>query len=131
MLSIIFLLIIILDQSSKYFASYFGFNTTLNTGISLNLLSSLSASLLGLLSIIFIVFVFSLFKKDWLKYPIASVLFFGGAVSNIIDRIIFGGVRDWLGIPFTSIDNNLADWFIFVGLGMFLVFQVKDLVRNN
>lgn len=48
-------------------------------------------------------------------------LFIGGAVSNIIDRIYFGGVRDWFPIPFVGLRNNLADWAIFLAVFLSVV----------
>ncbi|MBU0978365.1 MAG: signal peptidase II [Patescibacteria group bacterium] len=44
-------------------------------------------------------------------------LFLGGGLSNLIDRIIWGGVRDWLSVPLMGMQNNLADWAIAIGLG--------------
>lgn len=53
-------------------------------------------------------------KKDYLGVKIILV---GGWV-NMIDRIIFGYVRDywWFG----PVYNNIADWIISVGVGIFI-----------
>ncbi|MCB9813614.1 MAG: signal peptidase II [Pseudomonadales bacterium] len=115
-----FFSLIIIDQTSKFFAKFLGFPVALNFGISLNLLSFLPTSMMTLFLVFAIFFIFYFFKKDWVKNLLVASLFFAGAISNIIDRIIFGGVRDWLKMPFFNIHNNLADWFIFIGLGLFL-----------
>lgn len=52
-------------------------------------------------------------------------LLLGGAISNLLDRIIWGGVRDWLPIPFTALSNNLADWAIAVGVVLLLFSQLR------
>lgn len=39
-----------------------------------------------------------------------------GGVINWIDRLIFGGVRDYWWIPGLSVYNNLADWLIALGV---------------
>lgn len=76
-----------------------------------------------------IVGIFFIFRKEWLNNPVASGLFFGGAVSNILDRMFFGAVKDWIKIPLFGIYNNLADWFIFIGLAMFLIYNRKELKK--
>jgi lipoprotein signal peptidase len=46
----------------------------------------------------------------------SQALVVGGALSNLADRLVYGGVRDYWLIPGTPIRNNLADWGIVVGL---------------
>ena len=48
-------------------------------------------------------------------------LFLGGGLSNIIDRLFWGGVRDWISWPVTLLENNLADLAIAIGLGGLLI----------
>jgi signal peptidase II len=107
--------IFLIDQLTKFFF-YGSRNGTLNQGISFSFLSS--ASQLGQILLIFVMVVFVLFvwRQFGQKYPFLTGLLLGGAVSNIIDRLFFGGVRDFLPVPFVNIQNNLADWAIFVGL---------------
>jgi signal peptidase II len=118
---LILLLAIFIDQFSKFLAGFLGLKIIFNEGVSLGLLGNLSSVFLAIFSFLILLLIFIFLKKDWLFNPIASGLFFGGAISNIVDRIFYGSVRDWLKIPFFEIYNNLADWFIFVGLGWFLV----------
>lgn len=33
-------------------------------------------------------------------------------MSNLLDRLVYGGVRDWLTVPVLGLKNNLADWAI-------------------
>ena len=119
-------LIVAIDQFSKYLVVLLGFDIVLNKGISLNLLNFISTDLMTLLLIFLVLLVFFIFKKDQKKHPVVLGLFFGGAVSNIMDRILYGAVRDWLKIPFLDVQNNLADWFIFLGLVVFLLSLFKD-----
>jgi len=116
-------MVVVIDQLSKFLASFFGLEIIFNSGVSLGWLGDFSAGGLTLLSVFFVLIIFILFKKEWLVSPVASSLFFGGAVSNILDRIIYGAVKDWLKIPFFDVYNNLADWFIFIGLVIFLVYN--------
>ena len=59
------------------------------------------------------------------KYPIVRGLFLGGAMSNIMDRLVIGGVRDWLPVPVLGLRNNLADWAIVGALIIFLIGEVR------
>jgi lipoprotein signal peptidase len=105
-----------LDQWSK---EYFADQVILNTGVSFSLLSSvppvwLTASLLLLTGVLWWVMRPLLARGNWAVW--GGYFFFGGSLSNLFDRARFGGVRDiWL-IPGTQIHNNLADWFIAIGV---------------
>jgi lipoprotein signal peptidase len=97
----------------------FADQVVLNTGVSFSFLSDVPKSWLvgGLTFLVIVVW--------WLMRPYAErgklawlgqSFFFGGALSNLLDRARYGGVRDiWL-IPGTQIHNNLADWFIAIGV---------------
>jgi len=68
------------------------------------------------LSVIFVFFLtfFSLKMELW-----SLILISIGGWINLIDRIRFGYVRDywWFG----SVYNNIADWIIAIGVGLFLI----------
>jgi len=125
------LLVVLIDQFFKFSIPFFGFEIILNQGISFSFLSFIPANAMTLLMIIFVGVVFFLFKNEWLAHSVSSGLFFGGTISNIVDRIFFGAVRDWLKISFFDVYNNLADWFIFVGLVMFLLYNSNKRINEN
>jgi signal peptidase II len=58
--------------------------------------------------------------------PILIGLVIGGAIGNVIDRIRFGAVVDFLNMSCCGIQNpyifNLADIFVFTGLILLVVF---------
>ena len=110
-----FILIITIDQLSKYFADLTHL-VMVNTGISFGVGTAASPFFLtGMLGVILLVVMMG-FWSVWLKYPMAAGLFFGGGLSNLLDRIFYQGVRDWLTVPFLHLSNNLADWAIVIGL---------------
>ena len=117
-----FLLVFFLDQITKFLVTLLGWQVSYNTGVSLSFFSGTNANFLTVVLGILIFYLYRNFADQWQKNGLAAGLFFGGAVANIYDRIFFGSVRDWLFIPFTSIQNNLADWAIFVAF--LLLFQV-------
>lgn len=112
-----FIVALLADQVTKYSAGIDG-RVVINQGVSFGFFSG--PWLTALLLIFFVAF-FEWSCPRWHKlYPVASGLFLGGAMSNIVDRIVLNGVRDFLPIPFIGIQNNLADWCIVVSLAYIL-----------
>lgn len=114
---ITFILALFVDQITKYIAGVNG-EIVINHGISFGMLSG---PWLTALLLIFFVGFFEWSCPRWHKlYPVASGLFLGGAMSNIVDRIVLNGVRDFLQVPFMGIQNNIADWCIVISLAYIL-----------
>jgi len=44
-----------------------------------------------------------------------------GGVGNLIDRLVYGQVVDWLRLPALNLWVNLADLYITLGLGIILM----------
>lgn len=110
----------VLDQLSKYLTAGFGHRVYLNPGISFAWLANEAQAIVILLTFGLIVFLSLKYGYFWAKHPVAAGLFFGGAFSNLIDRLILGGVRDWIPVPFLPFQNNLADLAIFASLIMMI-----------
>lgn len=66
---------------------------------------------------------------------IGAGLLAGGALGNVIDRIIYGAVADFLNMSCCGIDNpyafNLADAAIFLGAVLLVIFGGKDESRQG
>jgi lipoprotein signal peptidase len=127
----VFLATFFLDQLSKFLASFFEVNMSYNTGISFSKLSQSDPQFLTFILLILVYLLFKNFKQIWKENNFAAGLFFGGAVANLFDRLIFGAVRDWIYIPFTQIHNNFADWAIFIGLVLLLYPIVTNKYLKN
>ena len=70
----------------------------------------------GLVLIVFMAYIL-IFKRDGgLGYWMMLV----GAGVNLVDRLRFGYVRDYWLLPFTSLYNNINDWFIALGTVIFI-----------
>jgi signal peptidase II len=101
-----------------------------NTGINFGLFSDSHDYMRWILVLISIaICLFLLFWARNLKgnvVPILIGLVVGGAIGNVIDRIRFGAVVDFLNISCCGIQNpyifNLADIFVFTGLILLVVF---------
>ncbi len=138
------LLTLIADQFSKwlivkYFAANFinvkvteFLNLVLvyNKGISFGLFNQFNYSnyLFCFISVLIIGFLFSWLKNSKnLAEIIALGLIIGGAIGNVIDRIIYPGVIDflqfhWLEYYWPSF--NIADSAIFIGVCILMIFSV-------
>ena len=127
-------LLIVLDQITKLIFSSrdfffgplhihavknFGLGFSLNFGLLPNLILITAA----LAFFIYYYFSHHLAFARWGK--IMFVLILAGAISNIIDRLYLGYVRDFLdiGLDFTF---NLADAFVVLGLIIILFTQSKS-----
>jgi lipoprotein signal peptidase len=67
--------------------------------------------------IIFAVVAIGLVYTDCLhKFPLATLLIISGSVSNLGERILFGGVVDYLNLGIAYV--NLADLELWFGVGL-------------
>ena len=95
-----------------------------NTGVAFSLFQQHPAWLLALTSVLFTVFLMFAFRRPGytaLEFTgFAMVL--GGAAGNIVDRILFGKVIDYLDVTVIQYPVfNLADSFICVGVALLLL----------
>ena len=123
-------LVVILDQITKFLAGYsmidigwFKIIEHNNFGILFGI--NLPYNLIIILSILFLAILLGLFffsKLPNFIYYLGIVLSFSGGVSNLIDRIKFGFVRDFLSFNFWPV-FNLADITIVVGV-MLIIYVI-------
>ena len=69
---------------------------------------------LELISGFLVVIIASIWWRD--KQAWGWGLMIVGGVLNLIERFLWGGVKDYWQIPLTSIYNNLNDYFIAAGV---------------
>jgi len=136
------ILIFVLDQITKWaihdvvmvpprvIPVFPGFNLVLvfNKGVSFGQMAWLGPVALSVLAIaISVALVFWLRKAETRLLAVALGIIIGGAVGNVIDRIRFGAVVDFLDfyIPGTAWPHwpafNVADSAIVVGVGLILL----------
>ena len=143
--------IILLDQLSKFVVvhllglksigyieilpPFLNFRMAWNRGVNFGLFSN-DAEIMR-----WILIVIALIIAGWVGYwvhkeqtgktgKIAAGLLIGGAIGNVIDRIIYGAVADFLNMSCCGIDNpfafNVADVAIFAGaIGLILFTGTK------
>ena len=125
----VFIACVTVDQLFKYWAGLRHI-VQYNSGISMSWLPGMNQLTVSILLLVFLAAIAWSWRTVWLQYSGWSALFFGGAVSNIIDRLLYNGVRDWMSLPGLNLKNNLADWFVCIGLAAIL-FQVISQKKNH
>ncbi len=140
-----------LDQISKYLVvqvldlyrlqridvwpPYLQFRMAWNEGINFGLLSSsadLARWLLIALALAISVWIWLWARREKHNHRVqifAGVLI-GGALGNVIDRLLYGAVADFLNMSLPGIDNpfsfNVADIAIFMGAFGLVIFSGRD-----
>lgn len=117
---------LVADQLSKYMAFQQGY-AVLNSGIAFGFLAGAPWFFLitGIVALSILAFFFWHHQQG---YPLLLLVF--GASSNLIDRMQYGGVIDWLIVPGLNIKNNLADWMVVLAVIWLLVVEFKN-IRNE
>ena len=95
------------------------FESTLNTGVAFSMFEGKSFVFIITSSIASILFIYLLISKKWLNSKfekISLALILAGTIGNLIDRIIFSGVRDFIYLKFINFAIfNIADMAITIG----------------
>ena len=89
--------------------------------------------LLIVMTLVFIVafilyFVFTKDKNVW--FTVAVGLIISGAIGNLIDRIAFNFVRDFISIEFFNFVFNFADMFITFGVICYFVYIIIQSIKE-
>ena len=120
----IVILLIVLDLLTKYiffdlkvWSNNFFITPVLNSGISRGIWG-FPIEVIILLTIVFLWFIFYF----WWKQKVDDLVFiflFSGAIWNFVDRLFFGGVRDFINFHFWPV-FNLADVYLSIWVLIFL-----------
>ena len=138
---IIFLTIVILDQVTKRLAIMYlrpvgtfemlpdilHLTYTENTGAAFSILAGNRVFLTVVPIIVCGIIAYALFSKRIKNKPerLAFVFVIGGAVGNVIDRIMYGAVVDFFEIKlFEFAIFNVADIFVCVGAALLVIYYV-------
>ncbi|MEO0750879.1 MAG: signal peptidase II [Pseudomonadota bacterium] len=139
--------VFVLDQLSKYyvvhmlnldkvraidvFPPYLNLRMAWNYGINFGLFSGDNSStrwiLIALALIICVVVLFWVTRDPGGRWQnIAAGLLIGGALGNVVDRVLYGGVADFLNMSCCGITNpfsfNVADIAVFLGAVGLIIF---------
>jgi len=143
---IVFLFIIICDTVTKQWAlhycvaprEYGPFITcelVFNRGISWGIFNNESSSFMHLLIpfiSLFIILILGIymFRRARNGYPVlGELLVFSGACGNMIDRCLYSGVVDFIGLhygPYYWAFFNIADMCIVSGIGIMIIYSMNE-----
>ena len=113
---ILIFILVLVDQITKVFfknKSFLIFNYTTNTGAAFSLFHNQNLFLI-ITSILILVFIIYLYKK-YKKLQIYFSLMIAGTIGNLIDRVFFGYVRDFIDLAIWPI-FNIADSLSVIGV---------------
>lgn len=81
-----------------------------------------------------IVIVYLICSKRWKLSKVSKIalsLILGGAIGNLIDRILYAGVRDFIYLKFINFPIfNFADTFITIGGIMLVISMIVDMIKE-
>ncbi len=111
---------------------------TENTGGAFSMLSSATWLLIAT-SIVFILLITiteKFYKTDSKLFLVAYSLILAGAIGNLVDRIIFGYVRDFIKLDFMDFSRmntifNIADICVTVGVVCMILHFIISLVKEK
>ena len=89
--------------------------------------------LLSLIGVFALVFIYDYVKKNKV-YNIGYSLLFGGIIGNILDRLIYGYVIDFIGIKIFSYNFpifNIADTAIVIGAVIIILGSDKNEINSE
>lgn len=147
---ILTILVILVDFFSKYIVSklmtvnetinlidnFFRITYVKNTGAAFSIFSN-NTILVIIISVIVIGFLLFYIYKNKGNNKLENVSYafiLGGAIGNLIDRLVYGYVIDFLDFEILSYDApifNLADTFIVIGVILFLINTLRSRYDGN
>lgn len=117
--------VIFFDQLSKLLAPRLGFTVVKNQGVAFGLFPGLAWKVIVFFLLASLVIY--LRKKSFsgsLNQDWGLMLILGGGLSNFLDRLFLGHIRDFIDLRIWPV-FNLADAMITVGVCLFLIQEIK------
>ena len=143
-------LVVVIDQVIKYFVAmylpqagvvtaiphFLDLNYVENRGVAFGMFENMRWIFVALTSVIIVILLYIIiFKKIKSKmFLISSALIIGGGIGNLIDRVLYGYVIDYLQLSFFSPVCNFADYAVTVGtvlLVIYLLFMSDSSKKEN
>lgn len=135
---IIVAIVVFIDQLTKFLVygtmakSIIGdllwFHSTLNTGVAFSMFQDKTIFFTIISILASFGFVYLIVSKRFFKYKAEKIILgfiLGGTIGNLIDRIIFGGVRDFIYLKFINFAIfNIADMAVSLGAIAFCIFII-------
>lgn len=130
--------LVVIDQVIKYFVSaylqpigsvnvidnLFSLTYVENKGVAFGMFSGMHWLFIALTSVLLAIIIFYIFKKrpKGRFFYICAALIIGGGVGNLIDRIFYGYVIDYISLSFFPPVCNFADYCITTGTILLVIY---------
>lgn len=130
--------LVVIDQVIKYFVSaylqpvgsvvvidnLFSLTYVENKGVAFGMFSDMRWVFVALTSALLAIIIFYMFKKrpKGKFFYVCAALIIGGGIGNLIDRIFYGYVIDYLSLSFFPPVCNFADYCITAGTIMLVIY---------
>lgn len=130
--------LVVIDQVIKYFVSaylqpigsvnvidnLFSLTYVENKGVAFGMFSGMHWLFIALTSVLLATIIFYMFKKrpKGRFFYICAALIIGGGVGNLIDRIFYGYVIDYISLSFFPPVCNFADYCITTGTILLVIY---------
>jgi len=123
-----------LGGSVSFLPGIIGLTYIRNTGAAFSMFSGMRWILVGFTGVCLILIILFMAKTKYgaaVRFPLALVL--GGAIGNLIDRVLNGYVVDMFEVEFVNYAVfNIADSFINIGAVLFVIlYLVKSGIEEN
>lgn len=126
--------VIVSDLLSKEWATSQGF-VSINPGVSFGLGEGSSPAFMVVLITMGMAVIGWWASREWTHWHWSQrcgvALLLGGGCANLVDRLLSGGVRDWLSLGVFQIQNNLADWAIALGITIWMGRELQQLLMKK
>ncbi len=122
-------------QSYSVWGDFLWVESSFNTGAAFSILSGAIWLFVCISIISCVIMIYFICSSKWglsvfSKISLSVVL--GGAIGNLIDRIVLGGVRDFIYLKSINFAIfNVADMAVTVGGVMLVVGIIIDLIKTN
>ena len=137
--------VIAIDQISKFLidpllpksilGDFLWFQSTHNYGVAFSMFEGATVLFIIISSLACVVIIYLFFSKKFFTSKLKKVslaLIFAGAFSNLIDRILFGFVRDFIYLKFINYAIfNVADMSVVCGVILFLLAMILGIVNER
>lgn len=132
------LLLAVLDQVIKYFVSadlkpmgsvtvidnILNFTYVENRGVAFGMFSGMRWVFIALTALLICAIIIYMFKRKPQSklFYVCVALIIGGGIGNLIDRIFYGYVIDYISLSFFSPVCNFADYCITIGTALLVIY---------
>ena len=111
------------------------FKSALNTGVAFSMFEGHSFIFIIITAIVSLVLTYLIVSKKFLNkmsFKVCLGLILGGTIGNLIDRLVFDGVRDFIYLKFMNFAIfNVADMSIVCSVIVFCVFLIIDTFKKE